>query len=92
MMHRSHGRYGVPGADALKFEEVFQKEVPDLFHKDPKLLFKLCTMVTPTKLKEGGVRVNHTLQHPGEFIVTFPQVGSFSAVSVVHALILWVSV
>ena len=74
-MHHGAGKtwYGVPGQDAIKFENVFQSEVPELFEKDPKLLFKLCTMVAPRVLTERGVRVNHTVQYPGEFIVTMPQ-------------------
>jgi [histone H3]-trimethyl-L-lysine4 demethylase len=37
--------YGVPAADADAFEAAFRAEVPDLWARDPKLLFKLCTMV-----------------------------------------------
>eukprot|EP00960_Hanusia_phi_P007631 218258-Hanusia_phi.AAC.2 len=74
-MHHGAGKtwYGVPGGEAEKFEQVFQSEVPELFEKDPKLLFKLCTMVSPKVFQEKGVRVYHTVQRPGEFIVTMPQ-------------------
>jgi hypothetical protein len=73
-------RYGVPGSQAELFEEIFQREAPDLFQRDPKLLFKLCTMISPAKLTEGGVKVVRALQNPGEFVVTFPQAyhGGFS--------------
>jgi len=81
-MHHGSGKtwYGIPGEDAINFEKVFESEVPELFQKDPKLLFKLCTMVSPKVLKERGVRINHTVQQPGEFIVTLPQAyhGGFS--------------
>jgi hypothetical protein len=74
-MHHGAGKtwYGIPGEDAINFEKVFEDEVPELFQKDPKLLFKLCTMIAPKVLRERGVRVNHTVQYPGEFIVTLPQ-------------------
>lgn len=74
-MHHGAGKtwYGIPGEDAINFEKVFESEVPELFEKDPKLLFKLCTMIAPKVLRERGVRVNHTVQEPGEFIVTLPQ-------------------
>ena len=74
-MHHGAGKtwYGIPGEDAINFEKVFESEVPELFEKDPKLLFKLCTMIAPKVLRERGVRVNHTVQEPGEFIVTMPQ-------------------
>jgi len=29
------------------FPQVFREEVPELVDADPKLLFKLCTMITP---------------------------------------------
>ncbi|EKX49136.1 hypothetical protein GUITHDRAFT_68209, partial [Guillardia theta CCMP2712] len=74
-MHHGAGKtwYGVPGGEAEKFEQVFYNEVPELFEKDPKLLFKLCTMISPKVFQERGVRVYHTVQRPGEFIVTMPQ-------------------
>lgn len=33
--------YGVPGKDALKFEEAMKKHLPDLFEEHPDLLHKL---------------------------------------------------
>ena len=74
-MHHGAGKtwYGVPGGDAINFEKVFETEVPELVQKDPKLLFKLCTMIAPKVLRERGVHVNQTVQYPGEFIVTMPQ-------------------
>ena len=81
-MHHGAGKtwYGVPGGEAEKFEQIFHNEVPELFEKDPKLLFKLCTMISPKVFQERGVRVYHTVQRPGEFIVTMPQAyhGGFS--------------
>ncbi|KAJ1495807.1 JmjC domain, hydroxylase-domain-containing protein, partial [Baffinella frigidus] len=81
--------YGVPGPSAHDFEKVFHEEVPELFEADPKLLFKLCTMITPKAdskllfklctmitpkvLKARGIPVVHTIQRAGEFIITFPQ-------------------
>ncbi len=38
-------------------------QVPELCARDPKLLFKLCTMVAPAVLVRGGVRVNRECTH-----------------------------
>ncbi|CAD6888737.1 unnamed protein product [Tilletia laevis] len=65
--------YGVPGADAEKFEEAMRKVAPDLFETSPDLLFQLVTMMSPEKLREQGVRVYAADQRPNEFVVTFPK-------------------
>lgn len=65
--------YGVPGADADKFEEAMRRVAPDLFETSPDLLFQLVTMMSPDKLKKEGVRVYAADQRANEFIVTFPK-------------------
>ncbi|KAK0550972.1 hypothetical protein OC846_003449 [Tilletia horrida] len=65
--------YGVPGADAQKFEEAMRRVAPDLFETSPDLLFQLVTMMSPERLREQGVRVYAADQRPNEFVVTFPK-------------------
>ncbi|KAI8873732.1 JmjC-domain-containing protein, partial [Ramicandelaber brevisporus] len=65
--------YGVPGSDAGKFDEAMRKAMPDLFKKQPDLLFQLVTLLSPQILKDNGVRVVALDQRPGQYVVTFPQ-------------------
>ncbi|KAF9113649.1 hypothetical protein BGX27_001124 [Mortierella sp. AM989] len=65
--------YGVPASDALKFEDTMRKAVPELFERQPDLLFQLVTMLSPERLVENGVKVLALDQRPGQFVVTFPQ-------------------
>ena len=65
--------YGIPGEDAERFEEAMRKAVPDLFEKQPDLLFQLVTLLSPEQLKKAGVNVYAADQRAGQFIVTFPQ-------------------
>ncbi|KAK9467189.1 JmjC domain, hydroxylase-domain-containing protein [Lipomyces arxii] len=65
--------YGIPGADAEKFEDAMRKAVPELFEQQPDLLFQLVTMLSPKTLKEENVRCYALDQRPGEFVITFPQ-------------------
>ncbi|KAJ3826753.1 jumonji superfamily protein [Lentinula raphanica] len=65
--------YGIPGADAEKFETAIRYEAPDLFATQPDLLFQLVTLMNPKRLTDVGVRVYACNQRAGEFVVTFPQ-------------------
>lgn len=65
--------YGIPGADAEKFEAAIKKEAPDLFETQPDLLFQLVTLMSPATLREAGVRVYACDQRAGEFVITFPK-------------------
>ncbi|XP_058101595.1 putative lysine-specific demethylase JMJ16 [Magnolia sinica] len=65
--------YGVPGKDALKLEAAMKKYMPDLFEEQPDLLHKLVTQLSPSILKSEGVPVYRCVQHPGEFVLTFPR-------------------
>lgn len=65
--------YGIPGADAEKFEAAMRDTVPELFEKQPNLLFQLVTMLSPEDLVSKGVRCYAIDQGPGEFIITFPK-------------------
>ncbi|KAK9457741.1 PLU-1-like protein-domain-containing protein [Dipodascopsis uninucleata] len=65
--------YGIPGADAEKFEAAMRNAVPELFEQQPDLLFQLVTMLSPKRLLEKNVRCYAIDQHPGEFVITFPK-------------------
>ena len=65
--------YGIPGADAERFEEAMKATVPELFEKQPDLLFQLVTLLSPENLKKAGVNVYAVDQRAGQFIITFPQ-------------------
>lgn len=65
--------YGVPGSDAEAFENCARATVPRLFEQAPDILHQIVTMVPPGILVDHGVKVVHTVQRPGEFIVTFPR-------------------
>ncbi|KAG0493786.1 hypothetical protein HPP92_004780 [Vanilla planifolia] len=65
--------YGIPGRDALNFETVMKKHLVDLFEEQPNLLHKLVTQFSPSILKSESVPVYRCIQHPGEFVITFPR-------------------
>jgi histone demethylase JARID1 len=65
--------YGVPGADADKFEEAIKSEAPELFEQQPALLYQLVTMMNPGRLQELGVKVVGCDQRPNEFVITWPK-------------------
>lgn len=65
--------YGIPSADAERFEHVMRQELPALFSAQPDLLFHITTMMSPEMLRERGVRVVKCEQRAGEFVVTFPR-------------------
>ncbi|MCJ1398826.1 hypothetical protein MMC11_002027 [Xylographa trunciseda] len=65
--------YGIPGADADRFEQAMKQAVPELFEQQPDLLFQLVTLLPPDQLKKAGVNVYALDQRAGQFVVTFPQ-------------------
>lgn len=65
--------YGIPGYDAEKFEAAMRSTVPELFEKQPNLLFQLVTMLSPEVLLNKGVHCYAIDQGPGEFVITFPK-------------------
>ena len=65
--------YGIPGADAERFEKAMQEAVPELFESQPDLLFQLVTLLPPDRLKKAGVNVYALDQRAGQFVITFPQ-------------------
>ena len=65
--------YGIPGADAERFEQAMRDAVPELFESQPDLLFQLVTLLPPDRLKKAGVNVYALDQRAGQFVITFPQ-------------------
>jgi len=65
--------YGIPGADAEKFEAAMRDAVPELFETQPDLLFQLVTLLTPEQLQKADVKVYAVDQRAGQFVITFPQ-------------------
>ncbi|KAJ2991699.1 hypothetical protein HDV02_003517 [Globomyces sp. JEL0801] len=65
--------YGIPDSSADLFEKTMREQVPELFHKNPDLLFHLTTLMSPKLLIEKGVKVFGLDQRAGEFVVTFPR-------------------
>ncbi|KAF7842268.1 lysine-specific demethylase JMJ18-like isoform X2 [Senna tora] len=65
--------YGVPGSHASALEDAMKKHLPDLFEEQPNLLNELVTQLAPSILKSEGVPVYRTVQHSGEFVITFPR-------------------
>ncbi|XP_052202742.1 lysine-specific demethylase JMJ18-like isoform X2 [Diospyros lotus] len=65
--------YGVPGSHASELEKAMKKHLPDLFEEQPDLLHELVTQLSPSVLKSEGVPVYRAVQHPGEFVLTFPR-------------------
>lgn len=72
--------YGIPGKDAEGLEGVFKNNLPMKVRKNPDLLHHITTMFSPKLLQDANVLVHKVLQHPGEFVITFPQAfhGGFS--------------
>ncbi|KAJ9067079.1 hypothetical protein DSO57_1002994 [Entomophthora muscae] len=65
--------YSVPGGSAAAFERAMEEEVPELFRKQPDLLFHLSTLISPADLVKHNVPVYATDQRAGQFVITFPQ-------------------
>nr|QEG03034.1 putative lysine-specific demethylase JMJ16 isoform X1 [Cymbidium ensifolium]QEG03035.1 putative lysine-specific demethylase JMJ16 isoform X2 [Cymbidium ensifolium]QEG03037.1 putative lysine-specific demethylase JMJ16 isoform X3 [Cymbidium ensifolium]QEG03038.1 putative lysine-specific demethylase JMJ16 isoform X4 [Cymbidium ensifolium] len=65
--------YGVPGREALNLEAAMKNHLSDLFEEQPNLLHNLVTQFSPSILKLESVPVYRCIQHPGEFVVTFPR-------------------
>lgn len=65
--------YGIPGADAARFEDAMREAVPELFETQPDLLFQLVTLLQPEQLRKAGVDVYAVDQRAGQFVITFPQ-------------------
>jgi len=74
--------YGIPGTkkDAAGLEQVFKSYLSMKMRDVPDLLHHITTMFSPRLLQTADVPVCKLIQHPGEFVVTFPRAfhGGFS--------------
>jgi histone demethylase JARID1 len=64
--------YGIPPYAAGEFEALGRSLVPELFEKQPDILFQRATMISPAMLKHHGVPCYVADQRAGQFIITFP--------------------
>lgn len=64
--------YGIPQYAAAKFEAFSRSYVPELFEKQPDILFQRATMIPPETLIKEGIPCYAIDQHAGEFVLTFP--------------------
>lgn len=72
--------YGVPGHDALQFENFIRHHVykEEILSENGvngvfNILQERTTMVSPKILLQYGVPVYKAVQMPGEFVITFPR-------------------
>jgi len=74
--------YGIPGTktDSAGLEKVFKDFLSSRLREEPDLLHHITTMFSPRLLQLAKVPVYTLVQHPGEFVVTFPRAfhGGFS--------------
>jgi histone demethylase JARID1 len=74
--------YGVPGTekDAEGLEQVFKSYLSMKMRDVPDLMYHITTMFSPRLLLNAKVPVYKIIQHPGEFVITFPMAfhGGFS--------------
>ena len=74
--------YGVPGTekDAEGLEQVFKSYLSMKMRDVPDLMYHITTMFSPRLLQNAKVPVYKIMQHPGEFVITFPMAfhGGFS--------------
>jgi len=74
--------YGIPGTrkDAEGLEKVFKRYLSMKMRDVPDLLHHITTMFSPRLLQNDDVPVYKVVQHPGEFVITFPMAfhGGFS--------------
>lgn len=64
--------YSIPGSDCMKFQNYLIKTTPDLFIRQPDLMHQLTSLVSPEILKKNGITCYKAVQHPNEYIITFP--------------------
>ncbi|KAJ9073309.1 hypothetical protein DSO57_1017869 [Entomophthora muscae] len=65
--------YGVAASHSSAFEVAFRREAYKVFEKQPDILFRRCTTLSPQALTKHKVPVYAIDQHPGEFVITFPR-------------------
>jgi [histone H3]-trimethyl-L-lysine4 demethylase len=64
--------YGIPQYGAAQFEAFSRNYVPELFEKQPDILFQRATMIPPETLIKEGIPCYAIDQRAGQFVITFP--------------------
>jgi len=81
-MSSSYGKqwYGIPGAEATKFERLSKDWLFESFNEAPDLLHHMTTQISPYFLSRNNVPVYQVLQEAKTFVITFPKAfhGGFS--------------
>ncbi|UCS20788.1 uncharacterized protein HLK63_H00341 [Nakaseomyces glabratus] len=67
--------YSIPDNSCDNFHKLLHDLTPDLFEKQPDLLHQLVSLISPYDplFKKYNVKWYKAVQHPNEYIVTFPK-------------------
>ncbi|KAA0151738.1 hypothetical protein FNF29_04422 [Cafeteria roenbergensis] len=65
--------YGIPASGASAFDATVREHLFEQFKQEPDHIHKLTTVFSPAKVQAAGIPVVHTVQEPGEFVITFPR-------------------
>jgi histone demethylase JARID1 len=65
--------YGIPGSQAEKFEQVARATAPEIFEKQPNILFQRGTILSPEHIITNNVNCYVIDQRAGQFVITFPK-------------------
>lgn len=67
--------YSIPDESCENFHKLLHELTPDLFEKQPDLLHQLVSLVSPYDplFKKYNVKWYKVVQHPNEYIITFPK-------------------
>ena len=65
--------YSIPNSACMEFQNYLIQTTPDLFIRQPDLMHQLTSLVSPKVLKELNIPCYRAVQHPHEYIVTYPR-------------------
>ena len=64
--------YAIAPEDRERFEILAQGMVPEMWRACPEFLRHKELLISPTLLEQNGIPFTRMIQHPGEFVVTYP--------------------
>lgn len=64
--------YSIPVNEKDKMDKYLFKKYEELKCKNKNLVDRLTLLIDPVELINNGIKVNKTVQYPGEIILTFP--------------------
>jgi jumonji domain-containing protein 2 len=64
--------YAIAPEDRERFEILAQGMVPEMWRACPEFLRHKELLISPTLLEQNGIPFTRMVQHPGEFVVTYP--------------------